>query len=265
MALSWFAREGVPCQMQSSTDLTNWTDVGPIVAGTFHPYMEFRKMIAQGKPVDIDYGHPELAPLLKDVLGETVGHVLYQDQVLQISCAVAGFTPGQADKLRRAMSRKRSSEAMQALAAEFYEGAAAQGVSQAAAKVAFDKMAAFAAFGFPKSHAVAFALLAYESTWLRYHYPTAYYCSLFNAQPMGYSVEVLTGDATRHGIQVLPLHQHQQSHGLARARRHPPRPRANQGHRRRLARPRNGPQGAENLPRLRRRAPPLSLWERGRE
>jgi error-prone DNA polymerase len=177
---------------------------GPIVAGAFHPYMEFRKMIAAGKPVDIDYGHPELAPLRKDVLGETVGHVLYQDQVLQISCAVAGFTPGQADKLRRAMSRKRSSEAMQALAEEFYEGAAAQGVSREAAEVAFNKMAAFAAFGFPKSHAVAFALLAYESTWLRYHYPTAYYCALFNAQPMGfYSVEVLTGDVNRHGIQVL--------------------------------------------------------------
>ncbi len=177
---------------------------GPIVAGTFHPYMEFRKMIAAGKPVDIDYGHPQLGPLLKDVLGETVGHVLYQDQVLQIACAVAGFTPGQADKLRRAMSRKRSTEAMQALAEEFYAGAAAQGVCREAATVAWDKMAAFAAFGFPKSHAVAFALLAYESTWLRYHFPTAYYCSLFNAQPMGfYSLEVLTGDANRHGIQVL--------------------------------------------------------------
>ncbi|MEP6871934.1 MAG: OB-fold nucleic acid binding domain-containing protein, partial [Anaerolineaceae bacterium] len=141
----------------------------------------------------------------KDCLGETLGHVLYQDQVLQISCAVAGFTPGQADRLRRAMSRKRSSEAMQAIAADFYAGAKEQGVSHAAAKIAFDKMAAFAAFGFPKSHAVAFALLAYESAWLRYYYPAAYYCALFNAQPMGfYSVEVLAGDAERHGIKLLP-------------------------------------------------------------
>jgi error-prone DNA polymerase len=94
---------------------------------------------------------------------------------------------------------------MQALAAEFYAGAGRIGVSHEAAKVAFDKMAAFAAFGFPKSHAVAFALLAYESAWLRYHYPAAYYCSLFNAQPMGfYSVEVLTQDAARHGIATLP-------------------------------------------------------------
>ena len=95
------------------------------------------------------------------------------------SCAVAGFTPGQADRLRRAMSRKRSSEAMQAIADEFYAGAERNGVSHEAAKIAFDKMAAFAAFGFPKSHAVAFALLAYESCWLRYHYPAAYFCSLF--------------------------------------------------------------------------------------
>ncbi len=153
----------------------------------------------------MDYGHPELGPKLAWCLGETLGHVLYQDQVLQIATSVAGFTPGQADKLRRAMSRKRSSEAMQAIAEEFYAGTDSQGLSRAAAKVAFDKMAAFAAFGFPKSHAVAFALLAYESTWLRYHYPAAYYCSLFNAQPMGfYSVEVLTQDAARHGIQTLP-------------------------------------------------------------
>jgi error-prone DNA polymerase len=178
---------------------------GPIVAGAFRPYMEYREKLARGEHVDVDYGHPELAPLLADCLGETLGHVLYQDQVLQISCAVAGFTPGQADRLRRAMSRKRSAEAMQAIASDFFAGAASNGVSQAAAKVAFDKMAAFAAFGFPKSHAVAFALLAYESVWLRYHYPAAYYCAIFNAQPMGfYSVEVLAGDANRLGMAILP-------------------------------------------------------------
>jgi error-prone DNA polymerase len=176
---------------------------GPIMAGTFHPYMEYRKKLSRGEPIDIDYGHPELKPLLEPYLAESLGHVLYQDQVLQISCAVAGFTAGQADRLRRAMSRKRSAEAMQALADEFYRGAAAQGVSREAADIAFAKMAAFAAFGFPKSHAVAFALLAYESTWLRYHYPAAFACALINAQPMGfYSVEVLSGDISRHGIDI---------------------------------------------------------------
>jgi len=178
---------------------------GPIMAGAFRPYMHYREALARGEHVDVDYGHPELGPLLAWCLGETLGHVLYQDQVLQIATSVAGFTPGQADRLRRAMSRKRSTEAMQAIAADFYAGADSQGVSRAASKVAFDRMAAFAAFGFPKSHAVAFALLAYESTWLRYYYPQAFYCSLFNAQPMGfYSVEVLTQDAARHGIQSLP-------------------------------------------------------------
>jgi error-prone DNA polymerase len=155
--------------------------------------------------VDVDYGHPELGPLLAPFMAETLGHVLYQDQVLQISCAVAGFTAGQADRLRRAMSRKRSAEAMQALADEFYAGAERNGVSREAAEVAYSRMAAFAAFGFPKSHAVAFALLAYESCWLRYHYPQAYACAIFNAQPMGfYEVEVLVGDVQRHGIEVLP-------------------------------------------------------------
>lgn len=177
---------------------------GPIMAGAFHPYMDYRRRLAQGEEIEVDYGHPQLKPLLEPYLAESLGHVLYQDQVIQIACAIAGFTPGQADRLRRAMSRKRSAEAMQALAAEFFSGAASRGISREAAEVAFEKMAAFAAFGFPKSHAVAFALLAYESAWLRYHYPDAYYAALFNAQPMGfYSVEVLCGDARRHGIEVL--------------------------------------------------------------
>jgi error-prone DNA polymerase len=177
---------------------------GPIMAGAFHPYMEYRERLARGEDIDVDYGHPELKPLLSPFLSETLGHVLYQDHVLQIAGAVAGFTPGQGDRLRRAMSRKRSADAMQALAEEFYAGAESQGVSREAAAVAFSKMAAFASFGFPKSHAVAFALLAYESAWLRYHYAQEYFAALFNAQPMGfYSVEVLTGDAQRHGIEVL--------------------------------------------------------------
>ena len=176
---------------------------GPIMAGAFHPYMEYRRKLALGEHVEVDYGHPELGPLLSWCMAETLGHVLYQDQVLQIATSVAGFTPGQGDRLRRAMSRKRSNEAMEALSAEFFAGAAAKGVSREAAEIAFKRMAAFAAFGFPKSHAVAFALLAYESCWLRYYYPAAYYCAIFNAQPMGfYSLEVLTGDANRHGIEV---------------------------------------------------------------
>jgi error-prone DNA polymerase len=92
---------------------------GPIMAGAFRPYMYYREALARGEQIEVDYGHPELAPLLSWCLAETLGHVLYQDQVLQIGCSVAGFTPGQADRLRRAMSRKRSSEAMQAIAQDF--------------------------------------------------------------------------------------------------------------------------------------------------
>lgn len=123
---------------------------GPIMAGAFHPYMEYRDRVNRGESVAVDYGHPELEPLLKDCMAETVGHILYQDQIIQIACAVAGFTPGQADRLRRAMSRKRSTEAMLVLAEEFYAGADEKGVSHEAAEVAWEKMAAFAAFGFPK-------------------------------------------------------------------------------------------------------------------
>ncbi len=177
---------------------------GPIMAGAFTPYMERRTRRARGEDtIPIDYGHPQLEEPLKDILGPTLGHVLYQDQVLQIAIAVAGFTPGQADLLRRAMSRKRSEEAMAKLKREFVLGARANKLCDDAIRAAWKRMAAFASFGFPKSHAVAFALLAYESAWLRRHYPEAYYCALINSQPMGfYSVETLCNDARGHGLDV---------------------------------------------------------------
>lgn len=176
---------------------------GPIMAGAFTPYMEQRARRARGEPIHVDYGHPELAEPLGDILGPTLGHVLYQDQVIQVAIALAGFTPGQADRLRRAMSRKRSGAAMDALHDDFVERAHARGLSRDAIDVAWDRIASFAAFGFPKSHAVAFALLAYESAWLRYHFPAPYYAALINSQPMGfYSVETLCNDARGHGLEV---------------------------------------------------------------
>jgi len=166
--------------------------------------MELKERRAKGEPIPVDYGHPELEAHLRDILGPTLGHVLYQDQVLQVSIAIAGYTPGEADKLRRAMSRKRSAEAMEELHAGFLEKAAARGISRAAAHVAWQRISAFAAFGFPKSHAVAFGLLAYESAWLRRKYPQAYYAALINSQPMGfYSTESLCNDARSHGLEVL--------------------------------------------------------------
>src|SRR5579884_861039 len=175
---------------------------GPIVGGSFQPYMEYRRRLRQGEPVNVQYAHPCLEP----VLAETLGVVLYQDQVLQIAIEAANYTAGEAERLRRAMSRRRSAEAMGEHWERFRDGCMQyRGMSEETAAKIFESLLGFAAFGFPKSHAVAFALLAYESAWLRYHYPEEFYCALFNNQPMGfYSLEMLVGDARRHGILFLP-------------------------------------------------------------
>jgi error-prone DNA polymerase len=170
---------------------------GPIVGGAISPFVLRR----QGRQA-ITYDHP----LLEGVLKETYGVVLYQEQVLQVAMVIAGFSAGQAESLRRAMSRKRSREAMDDLWEPFRTGAQANGVDEATAAKVFEKLAGFAAFGFPKSHAAAFALLVYESAWLKLHYPVEFYTSLLNNQPMGfYSPAVIVGDAKRHGIEMLPV------------------------------------------------------------
>ena len=131
--------------------------------------------------------------------------MLYQEQVLQVAMALAGFSAGQAESLRRAMSRKRSHEAIGKLKEEFIAGALAQGVSKPVAERVFQKIAGFAEFGFPKAHAAAFGLLAYQTAWLRTYYPAESLCALFNAQPMGfYAPHVLVNDGKRHGVEVLP-------------------------------------------------------------
>jgi len=169
---------------------------GPIVGKAVNPYILRR----QGKE-PVTYDHPSLEPVLK----ETLGVILYQEQVIQAAMAIAGFTAGQADQMRRAMSRKRSREAMAAMWEEFRQGALARGVDEATARRVFDKILGFAAFGFPKSHAAAFALLAYQSAWLKRYHPLEFTCALLNAQPMGfYPPEVIVGDARRHGVEVLP-------------------------------------------------------------
>jgi error-prone DNA polymerase len=177
---------------------------GPIVGKAVSPYILRR----QGRE-PVTYDHPSLEPILK----ETLGVILYQEQVIQAAMAVAGFTAGQADQMRRAMSRKRSREAMAAMWEEFRRGALREpqdkalnrGVDEKTARTVFDKILGFAEFGFPKSHAAAFALLAYQSAWLKKYYPLEFTCALLNAQPMGfYPPEVIVGDARRHGVEVLP-------------------------------------------------------------
>src|SRR3989454_9462117 len=129
--------------------------------------------------------------------------ILYQDQGLQVCQALAGFTTGQAEALRRAMSRRRSHDLMAGFWEEFRAGALARGVPEATAEKVFGQVVAFSEFGFPKSHAAAFGLLAYQSAWLRHYHAVEYYVALFNNQPMGfYSIDALGRDAMRNGIEM---------------------------------------------------------------
>src|SRR5438309_565622 len=176
---------------------------GPIVGGAVNPYVRRREDERRARARGRRYEPPVDHPLLRDVLAETLGVILYQDQVLQVCQALAGFTPGQAEALRRAMSRRRSRELMAGFWEEFRDGAAARGVPEHVAERVFTQVIAFSEFGFPKSHAAAFGLLAYQSAWLRHYYAAEYYCALFNNQPMGfYSLDALGRDAQRHGIEI---------------------------------------------------------------
>jgi error-prone DNA polymerase len=176
---------------------------GPIVGGAVNPYVRRReaqrRAVAEGRPYEPPVDHP----LLRECLGETLGVVLFQDQVLQVCQALAGFTAGQAEALRRAMSRRRSRELMEGFWEEFRDGAARNGVAEPTARKVFEQVIAFSEFGFPKSHAAAFGLLAYQSAWLRHYHPVEYYVGLFNNQPMGfYSLDALGRDARRNGIDL---------------------------------------------------------------
>ena len=176
---------------------------GPIVGGAVNPYVTRREKQRADPNYRVPYDHP----LLEEARGETLGVIIYQDQVLKVCKALAGFSDGQAEGLRRAMSRKRSKEAMNAHEDAFLEGAKANGVPEEVAKKVFLQVVGFSEFGFPKSHAAAFGLLAYQSAWLRHYYPTEYYVGLFNNQPMGfYSLDALGRDARRHGIETLLPH-----------------------------------------------------------
>ncbi|HXF96892.1 MAG TPA: error-prone DNA polymerase [Gemmatimonadales bacterium] len=174
---------------------------GPIVGGAVNPYVRRREAQRDAEARGRSYQPPLDHPLLQEALSETLGVILYQDQVLQVCQALAGFTAGQAEALRRAMSRRRSRELMAGFWEDFRTGALARGVPEAVAEKVFGQVIAFSEFGFPKSHAAAFGLLAYQSAWLRHYHPVEYYAALFNNQPMGfYSLDALGRDAARHGI-----------------------------------------------------------------
>ncbi|HEY2940744.1 MAG TPA: error-prone DNA polymerase [Gaiellaceae bacterium] len=174
---------------------------GPIQGGAVHPYIENRQRLRENPEFVPSFDHP----LLEEPLRETLGVVVFQEQVLSVAIALAGFSVGEAEGLRRAMSRKRSREAVEAFHERFVEGALGRGVDRETAERVFQKLNGFAAFGFPKSHAAAFGLLAYQSAWLRHHYPGEFLCALLNAQPMGfYPPASLVRDAQRRGVEVRP-------------------------------------------------------------
>ncbi len=174
---------------------------GPIQGGAIHPYIERRKLRREDPDYEIPYPHP----LLEPVLEETLGTIVFQEQVIETAMALSGFSSSEAEGLRRAMSRKRSVEAIREHHRRFLAGAAANGVAEEVAERVWDQIKGFSGFGFPKAHSAAFGLLAYQSAWLRIHYGPEFLCSLLNEQPMGfYPPDSLVHEAQRRGIRVAP-------------------------------------------------------------
>jgi len=174
---------------------------GPIQGKAVHPYVERRQLLRD----DPAYRAPADHPLLEEPLRETLGVVVFQDQVLDVAVHLAGFTVGEAEGLRRAMSRKRSLAALEAWRERFVAGAQEKGVEETKAHELYDKLVAFSGFGFPKSHAAAFGLLAYQSAWLRHHYAPEFLAALLNAQPMGfYPPATLVRDGQKRGVETRP-------------------------------------------------------------
>ncbi|HUA02255.1 MAG TPA: error-prone DNA polymerase [Solirubrobacteraceae bacterium] len=174
---------------------------GPIQGGAVNPYIERRQRLRVDPDYQVPYEHPSLEPALR----ETLGSIIFQDQVIEVAIAFAGFSPGEAEGLRRAMSRKRSDAAIEAYHRRFVAGAQRKhGVDEDKAERVFAMVRGFSGFGFPKAHGAAFGLLAYQSTWLRVHYGPEFLCSLLNEQPMGfYPPDALVHEAQRRGIEVL--------------------------------------------------------------
>ena len=172
---------------------------GPIQGGSVHPYIRRKQEQDAGRPRSWGYEHPRL----EKALGKTLGVPLFQEQMMQIALDVANFTAAEADQLRHAMGAKRSEAKMERLRRRFYEGAAKNDIDEELAARIFQKLLAFANFGFPESHALSFAHLVFCSAFFKYYYPAAFCAGLLRAQPMGfYSPQSLVADARRHGVTV---------------------------------------------------------------
>jgi error-prone DNA polymerase len=173
---------------------------GPIQGGMVHPYLKQREALAAGRP----WVPPQ--PALAAALERTLGVPLFQEQVMQICVIAAGFTPGEADGLRRAMAAWRRDGHVHKFEQRIKDGMAARGYEAAFADSIFKQICGFGEYGFPESHAYSFALLAYVSAWLKCHEPAIFVAALLNSQPMGfYAPSQLVQDARRHGVEVRPV------------------------------------------------------------
>ena len=170
---------------------------GPIVGGMVHPYLNRR----QGKePVT----YPSEA--LKEALGRTLGVPVFQEQVMQISILAAGFTPGEADGLRRAMAAWKRKGGLERYYSKIVDGMTARGYEESFAQAIFEQIKGFSEYGFPESHAASFALLVYASCWIKHNHPAEFLAAMLNSQPLGfYSPSQLVQDAKRHGVEVRPV------------------------------------------------------------
>ncbi|MDH3713825.1 MAG: error-prone DNA polymerase [Gammaproteobacteria bacterium] len=174
---------------------------GPIQGDMVHPYLRRRQGLEA-----VDYPSEEV----REVLTRTLGVPIFQEQVIKLAMVAAGFSPGEADRLRRSMAAWRRSGQLEQFERRLVEGMQRRGYSTEFAQRIFNQIRGFGEYGFPESHAASFALLVYVSAWLKCHEPATFTCALLNAQPMGfYSPSQLVQDARRHGVEVLPVDANQ--------------------------------------------------------
>ncbi|MFS1876497.1 error-prone DNA polymerase [Enterovibrio norvegicus] len=170
---------------------------GPIQGDMVHPFLKRR----WGKEA-VTYPSKEV----ESVLSRTMGVPIFQEQVIQLAMVAAGFSGGEADKLRRAMAAWKRNGKLAPFREKLINGMQARGYNIEFAEQIFRQIQGFGEYGFPESHSASFAVLAYTSSWLKHYYPVAFYCALLNSQPMGfYSPSQLLQDASRHGVVVLPV------------------------------------------------------------
>ena len=170
---------------------------GPIMGGMVHPYLRRR----EGKE-PVTYA----SEAVKKVLERTMGVSIFQEQVMQLAVVAAGFTPGEADKLRRAMASWKRRGGIEPFREKLVNGMLERGYAREYAEQIYQQIQGFGEYGFPESHAASFALLVYVSSWLKHHKPAAFACALLNSQPLGfYSTSAIVQDAKRHGVEVRPV------------------------------------------------------------